>query len=355
MSLRSGKLYHPGLPEEDLMPDPTEPGQVHNTDDVDSTENKGNASYTDTKSKSSRSHTSKRSSVSSAALKARAQAVAARAQLEYSLKEAAIMKQKTELEASLHVLSSQKAVAVAEAEAAVYEEEEGLSKTELSHVFVEPPTNPMQRTAEYIQQHTDICHEGFTLRVDPLACHNAAREQCEMAMNTKIDNKGMHSVEKTDIKVEQETQQEQTNTPKPYPYDTPPTSVEIRGVQDITKYLTRRELLSTGLLQFDDHPENYWAWKASFQNTIKDLHATAQEELDLMTKWLGVESGQQAKRIRSVYVFNPIAALSLVWQRLEECYGSPEVVENALLEKIEQFPKLSNRDSTKLRELGKNQ
>ncbi|KAM9828380.1 uncharacterized protein ACBT44_022570 [Syngnathus typhle] len=31
------------------MPDPTESGQVHNTDDVDSTENKGNASYTDTK------------------------------------------------------------------------------------------------------------------------------------------------------------------------------------------------------------------------------------------------------------------------------------------------------------------
>ncbi|XP_039870639.1 uncharacterized protein LOC120723317 [Simochromis diagramma] len=111
-------------------------------------------------------------------------------------------------------------------------------------------------------------------------------------------------------------------------------------------------MLSTGLLQFDDHPENYWVWKASFQSAIKDLHVTAQEELDLMVKWLGVESGHQAKRIRAVHVFNPAAALNLVWQRLEECYGSPEVVENALLKKIEQFPKLNNRDNTKLRELG---
>lgn len=41
-----------------------------------------------------------------------------------------------------------------------------------------------------------------------------------------------------------------------------------------------------------------------------------------------------------------------MWQRLEESYGSPEVVENALLKKIEQFPKLNNRDNIKLRELG---
>lgn len=82
-------------------------------------------------------------------------------------------------------------------------------------------------------------------------------------------------------------------------------------------------MLSTGLLQFDDHRENYWAWKTSFQNAIKDLHVTAQEELDLMVKWLGAESGQQAKRISLVHVFNPTAALDLVWQRLEECYGSP--------------------------------
>lgn len=42
----------------------------------------------------------------------------------------------------------------------------------------------------------------------------------------------------------------------------------------------------------------------------------------------------------------------MVWQRLEECYGSPEAIEDALLKKIEAFPKLTNKDSSRLRELG---
>ena len=42
----------------------------------------------------------------------------------------------------------------------------------------------------------------------------------------------------------------------------------------------------------------------------------------------------------------------MVWQRLEDCYGSPEVIENALLKKIEDFQKITNKDNKKLRELG---
>ena len=35
-----------------------------------------------------------------------------------------------------------------------------------------------------------------------------------------------------------------------------------------------------------------------------------------------------------------------------QCYGTPEAVEDALLKKIEDFPKLDNKDNAKLRELG---
>lgn len=38
---------------------------------------------------------------------------------------------------------------------------------------------------------------------------------------------------------------------------------------DLPKYLMRRELVSSVLLEFDDKPENYWAWKASFLNSIE--------------------------------------------------------------------------------------
>lgn len=42
----------------------------------------------------------------------------------------------------------------------------------------------------------------------------------------------------------------------------------------------------------------------------------------------------------------------MVWQRLEDLYDSSEVIENALLKKVEQFPRILSQDNLKLRELG---
>lgn len=42
----------------------------------------------------------------------------------------------------------------------------------------------------------------------------------------------------------------------------------------------------------------------------------------------------------------------MVWQRLEECYASAEMIENAPLKNLEEFPKISNKDNKKLQELG---
>ncbi len=42
----------------------------------------------------------------------------------------------------------------------------------------------------------------------------------------------------------------------------------------------------------------------------------------------------------------------MIWQRLEDTYGSPEIIEHALLQKLENFPRISNKDSQRLRELG---
>ena len=42
---------------------------------------------------------------------------------------------------------------------------------------------------------------------------------------------------------------------------------------DLAQYLIRREMVSSGLLAFDDRPENYWAWKSSFLSATKDLNS----------------------------------------------------------------------------------
>lgn len=116
--------------------------------------------------------------------------------------------------------------------------------------------------------------------------------------------------------------------------------------------MARREIVSTGLLQFDDRPENYRSWKASFFTATRDLDLTAKEEMDLLVKWLGTDSREKVKRIRAVHVKNPDRGLSMIWERLDECFGAPEVVECSLLKRLETFPKISNKEWKKLRELG---
>ena len=41
-----------------------------------------------------------------------------------------------------------------------------------------------------------------------------------------------------------------------------------------------------------------------------------------------------------------------MWERLEDCYGCPEVIEHALLKRLEEFLRISNKDPRQLRELG---
>ena len=113
----------------------------------------------------------------------------------------------------------------------------------------------------------------------------------------------------------------------------------------LVQYLMRKEMVSSGLLPNDDRPENYWAWKSSFLAATRDLNLSDQEELNLLIKWLGPNSSAQAMRIRSVHVNNPRAGVFKVWQWLE-------VIENALLEKLESFPVISNKEAHKLRDLG---
>ncbi|XP_029701357.1 uncharacterized protein [Takifugu rubripes] len=376
MSLRSGKYY---LKEFPLLQDKTneEPPAraTENTSQeppmwevVEQEATKEDPSKTmDARSQISKStRSSQRSSASSAAAKAYAKAKAAKAQLVYAEKEASVMKQKADMEASmlkqkadydasLHLLQCQKAAAAAEAEATAYEEVES---GELSQIGDEP-MDIAKRTSDYV-------HQQSQLLFSEQPAERETRELLEKKISRMVisdtrpaspDAKNTTQTAYKEVKGEPTAQAEaHETTPHPYPSRTsfPERGYvpEPQGAQDLARYLIRKEMVSSGLLKFDDKPENYWSWKASFISATKDLDLTAREELDLMTKWLGPGSSEQAKRIRAVHVFNPGAGVNMVWQRLEECYGTPEVIEDALLRKIEQFPKLHNRDTVRLRELG---
>lgn len=113
-----------------------------------------------------------------------------------------------------------------------------------------------------------------------------------------------------------------------------PLSTDQAGMSEIARYLVRRELVTSGLSKFDDRPENYLAWKSSFINALEGLSITPIEELDLLTRWLGPQSSEQVKRVRAVHVADPAAGCRLAWSRLEESFGSVEIIEKTLFDNL---------------------
>ncbi|KAL0162344.1 hypothetical protein M9458_041740, partial [Cirrhinus mrigala] len=130
-----------------------------------------------------------------------------------------------------------------------------------------------------------------------------------------------------------------------------PTPHPLNHSGDLIKYLARSSLVTSGLTAYDDQPMNYWAWKTSFLNAIADLDLSAAGKLDLLTKYLGKESAEQVRKIKTVNIKDPATGLRMAWERLDEIYGSPEAIEQALFNKLENFPKVTMKDPRRLREL----
>jgi hypothetical protein len=120
---------------------------------------------------------------------------------------------------------------------------------------------------------------------------------------------------------------------------------------DFSRFLLKKELLLSRFIKYDEQPESYAVWKASFKNITAELKVTPDEEFDLLLKWLGPESSKHAISIRAATMKDPTNGLVRLWARLDERYGSPEMVEAALKVKLSRFPKLSNKDNIKLYEL----
>ncbi|KAL3973607.1 sorting nexin-4 [Sarotherodon galilaeus] len=347
MSLRSGRNYLKDYAAEEL--DGAAGGEQQPDVATQPATMQQRSQPFDTKSQQSRTSTRRSqrtsSSTASAAARAYAKAQAARAQLAFAEKEANAMKQRAGLDAHLHVLQCQKAIAAAEAEASAYEEAE-IQSGELYGELCEEvePISAVHRTNEYVQQQCELLYSDT--QHDPAQLPKGNDNEVDVQDSTQITNPFITNSQAKSPPVNRERKQEQTHTP-----NLNNCLPEASETQQFAKYLIRKELVSTGLLQFDDKPENYWAWKTSFISATKDLNLSPREELDLLTKWLGPTSSEQAKRIRAVHILNPAAGAKMVWQRLEECYGSPEAIEDALLKKVEDFPKLTNKDNVKLQEL----
>ncbi|KAM4048593.1 LOW QUALITY PROTEIN: uncharacterized protein ACNLHF_011392 [Anomaloglossus baeobatrachus] len=129
------------------------------------------------------------------------------------------------------------------------------------------------------------------------------------------------------------------------------TSGEKSDMSEFARFMVSRELINTSLTKFDDRAESYRAWKATFKAAIANLNFTAEQELDLLIKWLGPGSTNRIKSLRTVYVGQAEAGLAAAWQRLEHTFGSAEAIEKALFKRLQDIPKINLKEVHKLQDL----
>lgn len=260
---------------------------------------------------SNTSRASQRSSASAIAARARAKAEAARAQALFAQKEADMLKaqayieedqqkaaaeaarKKAELQASLHTLrlESAAAAAIAEAnvlEAAVENEFGELDRVSLKNEYVErnPSPEPHQNTqlpelmptlmhqlpvdTDEISKYNLPVQRTSKLSQDATPYYPRTQSPCRTApfkqehshsLNPSRDTY-RHQTQSHDMRQYSSSYQPPQSHTGAARTDEPTSS----STTDLAKYLIRREMISSGLLRFDNQPENYWAWKQSFHS-----------------------------------------------------------------------------------------
>ncbi|XP_021370178.1 uncharacterized protein LOC110461162 [Mizuhopecten yessoensis] len=310
---------------------------------------------------SSHSVTTSGKSKTSIATQKRAKAEAARASLEIAKKEVLLRKQmaaleeegrlaeakkdriKAEYNADLTLLAEEKEVAAADAEASYLESESGSVRSRgsfiLHHSIPTRISNTEEMTRQYVASLPDwnVQDKG-----------NLHVSQTEGEIYTNIQNI-THTVP-----MDTQMQQSVVLAPKAPPFIPHRASKDCSVKPDteaLTSFLLKKELLLQRLYKFDDEPPSFVVWKASFNSVTQELKVNSFVQLDLLVKYLGKESSLYAQSLRTSNARNPERAVRLIWERLEERYGCPEMIEFALKSKLEKFPVLSNEDNKKLYEL----
>ena len=171
-------------------------------------------------------------------------------------------------------------------------------------------------------------------------------QPCNEEVNSKpthrLYNVGVHS------------NQQPSASGKTFPLHPPeecPKSSTTSNFSEFAKFLMRKELFLSRLSKFDDNAENYAVWREGFIETVQELDISHKEQMDLLIKHLGPESKKWALTIRSSNADNPRMACSRIWERLHDRFAAPEIVEASLKNKLDKFPRLSNKDTTQLYDL----
>lgn len=287
-------------------------------------------------SRTSSSRCSSRSNSSQVAAEARAKAEAARKRAEYAKLKIDMEVERTRIDATLNALKeegeAEAALAAAKVLEAAAENESSKADTAIG-----PPLSPAvskQRTDDYTDAHfshqeDDKVDKGKTVYA-PKSQYDTLYSQCMMQPVASSTTQQQPQATRQPTVPRANINTFSSHSPQGYNTASSPHKVSDRlaprttDVSDLAAFLACRDLLTSGLKVFDNHPENYLLWRSTLCKAIDGLYLKPSEELDLLTKWLGGELLQHAQRIKAVHINDPIVGLDRLWQRLNKAYGSPE-------------------------------
>ncbi|CAC5399848.1 unnamed protein product [Mytilus coruscus] len=297
---------------------------------------------------SRRSHSSRKthsSSFSSVLARARAKAEAAKIKVQFAEKETLLLKEKAfleekksieaakverkkaDIEADLDLLSRQKEAAAVEAEAEALKNE----CDDMSQVLPDqPPLDSKSKTAAYINH---VQQQISSIHIDKDNTHSTHINQENTHVSGTLDPHANSFIPRKNVIAD-------THVSDNHPYPSDRTLAT-----DFTRFLLKRDLLMSRFNIFNDKPEYYPSWKDSFKKIVKEIDADdSSEEIDILLKWTGPSSKTHVQSIKAANTNNPPRALKLIWERLNERYGSPELIDSALKTKLAAFPRITNKD-----------
>lgn len=130
-----------------------------------------------------------------------------------------------------------------------------------------------------------------------------------------------------------------------------PTTESPHMLSEMALLMIKKQMLPERFSDFDDSPESYNAWKATFTNIVSELKVSCNEELELMLNRLTGNSKLTAIGIRNANPGKPKEALKIIWKRLDEMYGRPEMIEASIRQQLENFRPVTSAENKRLYDL----
>lgn len=223
------------------------------------------------------------SQASMAAARAQAEAQAAKARLAYAEKEMSIKLEKALLEATLDVINQQKEADAAMAKAEVMESaaaqfDRTASNEPLSFLPLQPTTE--QRVTEFINKcNCAAPDQDNTLRFDDTKYQNDKPNQSVIYTPLCLKKEAVQCqfmpLDGSDIPLQRGVNPKIPQNMLQLQQGSTPNNNADSTTSYLARFLAKSQLVTGRLDKFDDKPESYLSWKATFQSTITDLGLTS--------------------------------------------------------------------------------